>query len=216
MDEVLRDHLTMFETFFNAIGFKSRLGRVWGLLALSGKPMSAADITAELDMSAGSVSECLSELREWGAVTSEFSSEHRCQMHSPVSDTMSIVTTVLRRREQLAVQNFKDNARSALQYVAESYGADDPRARTLQSIVTTSEIAEATIQFFVAASSAVPKNDESRLARVVRRMAAIGMKVPGEINKFRNGRRKTGQLNGQTPPPESEARQPNVKEDAHV
>jgi DNA-binding transcriptional regulator GbsR (MarR family) len=52
MDEVLREHLSTFETFFNAIGFKSRLGRVWGLLALSGRSMSAAEITAELDMSA--------------------------------------------------------------------------------------------------------------------------------------------------------------------
>ena len=211
MDDVLREHLMTFETFFSAIGFKSRLGKVWKLLALSGKSLSAADIAKELDMSAGSVSECLSELREWGAATSEFSSEHRCQMHSAVSDTMSIVTTVLRRREQLAVQNFKDNARSALQYVAEKYGDADPRAHTLQSIVTTSEIAEATIQFFVAASSAVPKNDESRLARVVKRMAAIGMKVPGEINKFRNGRKRTGQLNGNGA--SSEVRE---EEDAHV
>ncbi len=201
MDEVLRDHLATFETFFNAIGFKSRLGRVWGLLALSGRPMSAAEITAELDMSAGSVSECLSELREWGASTSEFSSEHRCQMHSAVSDTMHIVTTVLRRREALAVQNFKENARSALRHVTDSYGEKDPRVRTLQSIVTTSEIAEATIQFFVATGSAVPADQNSRLARVVRRMTAIGMKVPGELSKFRNSRRKDSD---------------RVKEDAHV
>lgn len=194
MDDVLREHLITFETFFSAIGFKSRLGKVWGLLALSGRPLRAAEIAEELDMSSGSVSECLSELREWGAVTSEFSSEYRCQIHSAVSDTMSIVTTVLRRREQLAVQNFKDNARSALRYVTERHGEDDARVRTLQSIVTTSEIAEATIQFFVAASSAVPSNDESRLARVVKRMAAIGMKVPGEFNRFRNGRRRSTEV----------------------
>lgn len=201
MDEVLREHLNTFETFFNAIGFKSRLGRVWGLLALAGRPLSAADIARELEMSAGSVSECLHELREWGALNSEFSSEHRCQMHTAVSDTMSIVTTVLRRREQLAVQNFKDNARSALRYVSDKYGANDPRVRTLQSIVTTSEIAESTIQFFVAASSAVPGDQESRLARVVRRMTAIGMKVPGELSKIRNNR---------------VTRKSTVKEDAHV
>jgi DNA-binding transcriptional regulator GbsR (MarR family) len=145
MDDVLREHLKTFETFFSAIGFKPRLGRVWGMLALAGKPQSAADIARELDMSGGSVSECLSELREWGAATSEFSSEHRCQMHSAVSDTMSIVTTVLRRREQLAVQNFKDSARSALHYVTERYGDNDSRVRTLDSIVTISEIVEAMI-----------------------------------------------------------------------
>ncbi len=191
MDDALREHLSTFETFFQAIGFKQRQGRVWGLLVLAGEPLSAADIAELLGMSGGSVSECLSELREWGAVTSEFSSENRCQMHSPVSDTMSIVTTVLRRREQVAVSHFKDNARSALHYVVEAHGDDDPRVKTLQSIVNTSEIAEATIQFFVAASSAVPNNDDSRLARVVRRMASIGMKVPGEISKITNGVRKS-------------------------
>jgi DNA-binding transcriptional regulator GbsR (MarR family) len=207
MDNVLREHLKTFETFFSAIGFKPRLGRVWGMLALAGRPQSAADIARELDMSGGSVSECLSELREWGAVNSEFSSEHRCQMHSAVSDTMSIVTTVLRRREQLAVQNFKDNARSALTYVTERYGDSDSRVRTLESIVTTSEIAEATIQFFVAASSAVPSGDESRVARVVRRITAMGMKVPGEFNRLRSVRRK--QQNGK-------GGEVEVKEDAHV
>jgi len=201
MDEILREYLNTFETFFNAIGFKSRLGRLWGLLALSGRAMTAAEVARELDMSAGSVSECLNELREWGAITSEFSSDHRCQMHTAVSDTMSIVTTVLRRREQLAVQNFKDNARSALRHVTERYGPTDARVRTLQSIVTTSEIAESTIQFFVAASSAVPGDQESRLARVIRRMTAIGMKVPGELSKFRNNRM---------------ARKAALKEDAHV
>jgi DNA-binding transcriptional regulator GbsR (MarR family) len=204
MDEILHEHLNTFETFFSAIGFKPRLGKLWGLLALSGRSMSAAEIAEELDMSAGSVSECLNELREWGALNSEFSSEHRCQMHSAVSDTMSIVTTVLRRREQLAVQNFKNNARSALEYVTERYGTEDVRVQTLQSIVTTSEIAEATIQFFVAASSAVPKDDESRLARVIKRMAAIGMKVPGEINKFRSGRKKTAQVHSPAPVREQE------------
>jgi HTH-type transcriptional regulator, glycine betaine synthesis regulator len=201
MDEFLRQHLTMFETFFSAIGFKPRLGRVWGLLALAGEPLSAADIGRELDMSAGSVSESIAELREWGAVTSEFSSEHRCQMHTAVSDTLNIVTTVLRRREALAVQNFKENARSALRHVTDRYGEKDTRARTLQSIVQTSEIAEATIQFFVAASAAVPSGQESRLARVVQRMAAIGMKVPGELGRMRNNRRKAAAA---------------VKEDAHV
>ncbi|MCC6465142.1 MAG: hypothetical protein IT463_07370 [Planctomycetes bacterium] len=190
MDDILRHHLPTFETFFNAIGFKPRLGKVWGLLALMGRPLSAAEVARELDMSTGSVSECLSELREWGAATAEFSSEHRCQMHAAVSDTMSIVTTVLRRREALAVQQFKENARSALRHVTDRYGHSDPRVRTLDSIVTTSEIAESTIQFFVAASAAVPKDEESRLARVIRRMAAIGMRVPGELSKLSRVGRK--------------------------
>ncbi|MHC4840781.1 MAG: GbsR/MarR family transcriptional regulator [Planctomycetota bacterium] len=183
MDEVLRHHLGTFETFFSAMGFKSRLGRVWGLLALTGGPMSAAEIATDLDMSSGSVSEALSELRDWGAVTSEHSREHNCKVHSAVSDTLKIVTTVLRRREQLAVQNFKENASSALAHVNDTYGKDDPRTKTLESIVTTSEIAESTIQFFVAAGAAVPSGEETRLTRMLKRLAAVGMRVPSNISK---------------------------------
>lgn len=183
MDEVLREHLGTFETFFSAMGFKSRLGRVWGLLALTGRPMNAADIATDLDMSSGSVSEALSELRGWGAVTSEHSREQNGKVHSAVSDTLKIVTTVLRRREQVAVQNFKENARSALTHVTQKYGKDDARSKTLQSIVTTSEIAESTIQFFVAAGAAVPSGEESKVARVLKRLAAVGMRVPSNISK---------------------------------
>ncbi|MEE9312772.1 MAG: hypothetical protein V3V10_10230 [Planctomycetota bacterium] len=183
MDEVLREHLGTFETFFSAMGFKSRLGRVWGLLALSGHAMCAADIATDLDMSSGSVSEALNELRGWGAVTSEHSREHNGKVHSAVSDTLKIVTTVLRRREQVAVQNFKENARSALTHVTQKYGKDDARSKTLQSIVTTSEIAESTIQFFVAAGAAVPSGEESKVARVLKRLAAVGMRVPSKISK---------------------------------
>lgn len=149
MDNTLRDQLQTFESFFQAIGFKQRQGRVWGLLVLEGRPKSAADIAHELQISIGSTSECLTELREWGAVKSEFSPEHRCQLHSAVSDTLGIVATVLRRREQVAVQRFMESARSALDYVNERYGEEDPRAETLASIVSTAQIADAAIQFFV-------------------------------------------------------------------
>ena len=190
MDNFLREHLQTFETFFQAIGFKQRQGRVWGYLVLAGQPLSAAAIAADLGMSAGSVSDSLGDLREWTAVTSEYSSEQRCQLHSAVSDTLAIVTTILRRREALAVHNFKESAKAVLQHVQQVYGPKDSRVETLKSIVDTSEITEATIQFFVAASSAVPSGDESRLARVVRRMTAIGMKGANEISKLAPSRRK--------------------------
>ncbi len=183
MDERLREHLPTFERFFESIGFKPRLGRLWGFMVLSGRPLSSADIAHELNMSIGSTSESLTELREWGAITSEFSPQHRCHLHSAVSDTMSIVVTVLRRREQVAIARFKDSAANALGHVQQSYGKDDPRVAPLQSIVSTSEIAEAAIQFFVAASSGLPTEGNTRLNRLIRRLVEIGIRVPTEVAK---------------------------------
>lgn len=183
MDERLREHLPTFERFFEAIGFKPRLGRLWGFLVLAGKPLSSADIAHELNMSIGSTSESLTELREWGAITSEFSPQHRCQLHAAVSDTMSIVVTVLRRREQVAIAKFKESAAHALTHVQQSYGKEDPRATPLQSIVNTSELAEAAINFFVTASSGLPSEGQSRMNRLIRRMVEIGIRVPTEVAK---------------------------------
>jgi len=45
MDEKLREFLPQFETFFEAIGFKQRQGRVWGMLVLAGRPLSLAEIS---------------------------------------------------------------------------------------------------------------------------------------------------------------------------
>jgi DNA-binding transcriptional regulator GbsR (MarR family) len=183
MDDHLRDHLSNFERFFETIGFKPRLGRVWGLLTLAGKPLSSAEIAGELSMSIGSTSECLTELREWGAIKSEFSPTHRCQLHTAISDTMSIVATVLRRREQVAIARFKESMAQALEYVNNVYGPSDPRATVLQSIVGTSEIAEAAIQFFVSASSGQTQDPNSRFNRFVRRMLEFGLRVPGELTR---------------------------------
>lgn len=183
LDEKLREYLRDFETFFEAIGFKQRQGRVWGMLVLAGRPLSLAEIAEQLGISIGSASEALTELREWGAITSEFSPTHRCQLHSPVSDTLSIVATVLRRREQVAIERFKESARAALNMVQRG-DERDPRVETLQSIVTTSDIAQGAIQFFVTTANGTSMDTDTRLSRLMRRMMGMGAKLSNEAMKL--------------------------------
>ena len=60
-----------------------------------------------------------------------------------MGNTLSIVATVLRRREQVIFGQFKQNAEKTLIYIRERYGERDPRVLTLRSIISSCEIAEA-------------------------------------------------------------------------
>jgi DNA-binding transcriptional regulator GbsR (MarR family) len=89
-------------------------GSVWGLLVIAEEPLSNKQIAATLGISQGSTSTCLNELSEWGAIHSRFDPARRCNLHAPVGNTLSIVATVFRRREQVVFQEFRQAAERSL------------------------------------------------------------------------------------------------------
>ena len=184
LEEALRAELPVFEQFFKTFGFKRVHGRVWGLLVLGGRPLSIREITEELGLSQGSTSTTLNELAEWGAITSEFDSSRRCNLHSPVGNALSIVATVFRRREQVVFQQFKQTAQRSLEYVAGRYGERDPRVLTLRSIIATCEIAEALMQLVPNAVTSALGDPESLLARAVGTALKVGVGVPARLFSF--------------------------------
>lgn len=181
LDEELRAELSTFEVFFKTFGFKRILGRVWGLLVLAGQPLSNKEIARELGISQGATSTAVNDLAEWGAITSAFDSTRRCHVHSPVGNTLSIVATVLRRREQVMFGQFKAGAERTLAYVRERYGPKDPRVLTLRSIITSCEIAEALMQLIFSAVGSALGDSESLLSRAVFRALKVGMAVPARV-----------------------------------
>ncbi len=181
LDEELREQLQTFEVFFRTFGFKRILGRVWGLLVLSDRPLSSKEIAAELTISQGATSAAVNELAEWGAIASNFDSSRRCALHGPVGNTMSIVATVLRRREQVVFGQFKVGAQRALDHVRRRYGNKDPRVLTLRSIISSCEIAEALMQLVFNAVGSALGDSESLLSRAVSRALRIGMTVPAKL-----------------------------------
>ena len=181
LDEQLAAQLPTFEQFFKTFGFKRVHGRIWGLLVLVGRPLSAREIQVALSLSQGATSQAIHELQEWGAITTEFDSQRRCQIHAPVSNTLAIVATVIRRREQVAFQQFKLTAARTLTYVAERYGEKDPRVLTLRSIISTCEIAEAVISLVVSSVANALDDSQSLLHRAVSTALKVGLAVPSRI-----------------------------------
>lgn len=181
LDEPLAAQLPVFEQFFKTFGFKRVHGRIWGLLVLSGQPLSAREISSTLGLSQGSTSTAVNELVEWGAITSEFDSSRRCHLHSPVSNTLSIVATVMRRREQVAFQQFHAAAARTLAYVHERYGERDPRVMTLRSIISTCEIAESVVNLVVSSVANALEDSESLLHKAMNTALKVGMMMPSKL-----------------------------------
>ncbi|HPF13891.1 MAG: hypothetical protein H6830_10170 [Planctomycetes bacterium] len=180
LDPELSEALTTFEAFFKSFGFKRVHGRVWGLLVLAGKPLSSKELVTELSISQGAASTTLNELIEWGAVMSTFDPNRRCHLHSPVGSTLSIVATVLRRREQVAFSRFHTGMSRTLAYVQNKFGNKDPRVLTLRSILSTCEIADAVMQLVFTSVSGALGDPQSLLSRAVQAALKYGIGMDGK------------------------------------
>lgn len=178
LDETLAAELPTFELFFKTFGFKRVHGRVWGLLVLAGQPLSSREISSALSLSQGATSMALNELTEWGAVRSDFDAQRRCHRHAPVGNTLSIVATVFRRREQVAIGRLRVSAQATLGYVREKFGERDPRVLTLRSLLTSLDLADAVMQLVFSSVERALGDSESILSRAVGAALKVGLKAP--------------------------------------
>ncbi len=184
----LSRELPVFEQFFKTFGFKRLHGRVWGLLVLCDRPLSSKEICEQLGLSQGAVSETLSELTEWGAVLSSFDSARRCHLHAPVGNALAIAATILRRREQVAFQQFRATADRALEFIKGRYGERDPRVLTLRSIIAACEIAEALMKLLVSAVANALGDSQSILSRAIGAALKVGLGAPQSLFAPASGR----------------------------
>lgn len=183
LDAPLQAELPTFELFFKTFGFKRVHGRVWGLLVLAGQRLSSREISRVLRLSQGATSTALNELTAWGAIQSEFDADRRCHLHSPVGNTLSIVATVFRRREQVVLGRLKQTAQSTLGYVRREYGPRDPRVITLRSIISSLEIADAVMQLVFSSVERALGDSQSILSKAVGTALKIGMRGAGKRGK---------------------------------
>jgi len=181
VEDALLAELPTFESFFKTFGFKRVHGRVWGLLVLARRPLSSKEISQTLSISQGATSTTLSELAEWGAITSRFDSQRRCNLHEPVGNALSIVATVFRRREQVVFQQFRQTAERSLAFIRERHGEKDPRVLTLRSILTTCDIGEAVMQLVFSAVQNAMTDPESLLSRAVNAAFKVGVGLPARV-----------------------------------
>lgn len=168
-DDVLKE-LHHFENFFDRIGFKRIDGAVFGLLTLSCEPLSSEEIQLILNLSQSAVSQSLKNLNQFGAIETRDSRDRKLKVHLAKADSLQIVASVFRKREQEMVHEFKRMAQRILEIdqkenpkdVAKNPESNLRRIR-MKSIIKTCEMAEATMNFVIALTQLKNKDDYQKI-----------------------------------------------------
>ena len=145
--EILKE-LPHFEMFFNRIGFKRIDGSVFGLLVLAQKPLTSEEIEEALKLSQSAVSLSLKTLAHFGAIeTKDLRENSKARVHMAKEDSLNIVASVFRKREEEYIVDFKNMAKRVLD---KSTGTQNSaRKKRMQSIISTCEIAESVMNFVI-------------------------------------------------------------------
>jgi len=136
--------LRIFEDFLNSIGFKRLEGTVFGLLVLSDTPLTSEEIAKTLNLSQSATSTSLKTLAHYGAIETREGRENRAKLHTAKDDSLSIVASIFRKRDQEKIIGLKKAAERLLKTKS---NPDAPSYKRLKSIISTSEIAESVMNF---------------------------------------------------------------------
>jgi DNA-binding transcriptional regulator GbsR (MarR family) len=82
-----------------AWGFKRNMGRLWTVLYLENRPLSAAELGEKLSLSTGAISMLLTEMQEWGAIKKAWVPGERREYFEPETSIWKMVSRVFRERE---------------------------------------------------------------------------------------------------------------------
>jgi HTH-type transcriptional regulator, glycine betaine synthesis regulator len=95
-------------------GFKRNMGRMWTVLYLEDRPLSAGVLGERLRLSTGAVSMLLTEMQEWGAVKKAWVVGERREHYEAETSIWKMVSRVFREREltwiRTAQEAFEDAA----------------------------------------------------------------------------------------------------------
>jgi DNA-binding transcriptional regulator GbsR (MarR family) len=159
LDEVVQRVAQSIGGLIKFWGFGPHAGRVWAVLYLSPRPLSAPELAARLRMSAGLLSQTLTLLERWGVVTRFRAPGRKLLLHAGADDVWSTVTRVLSNRELGLVRDLvtlTDEAAAAARR-ARAAGADPRRVdhveRRVLALRRLARVGEALLAVLLAAGT---------------------------------------------------------------
>ena len=108
-------------------GFKRNMGRLWAVLYLSERPLSAPEIQSKLQLSSGAVSMTLNELMRWGVVKKVWIQGERRDHYAAEGNIWKMISRVFSERERVEVLDAIDIMEDAIRFLKNK--AVDPEAR---------------------------------------------------------------------------------------
>ena len=110
-------------------GFKRNMGRLWAILYLSDRPLSAPEIQDRLQLSSGAVSMTLNELTRWGVVKKVWIQGERRDHYAAEGNFWKMISRVFNERERVEVLDAIDIMEDAIQFLNDKAKNPEERAR---------------------------------------------------------------------------------------
>jgi DNA-binding transcriptional regulator GbsR (MarR family) len=110
-------------------GFKRNMGRLWGILYLSDRPLSAPEIQSRLQLSSGAVSMTLNELTRWGVVKKVWLQGERRDHYAAEGNFWKMISRVFNERERVEVLDAIDIMEDAIRFLKDKAKEPEERAR---------------------------------------------------------------------------------------
>lgn len=145
--------------------FKRNQGRVWALLYLRDKAMTAQEIQDALGLSKGAVSMLTRELEQWGVVLRVRDPSDPNWRFAAESDLMKMVGRVVEEREGALVRRVRLDLERA-QKLATQARVDAKVQERINRMVRLAQISERAVETFIATA----RFDFGRAADVLRKL----------------------------------------------
>ncbi len=110
-------------------GFKRNMGRVWTVLYLSERPLTAQDLRERLSLSTGAVSMTVTELVRWGVVKKVWIQGERREHFAAEGNLWKMISRVLRERERAEILDTITAMEDALRTIEPQTRSADARVR---------------------------------------------------------------------------------------
>ena len=110
-------------------GFKRNMGRLWAILYLSDRPLSAPEIQERLQLSSGAVSMTLNELTRWGVVKKVWIQGERRDHYAAEGNFWKMISRVFNERERVEVLDAIDIMEDAIAFVKDKAKEPGERVR---------------------------------------------------------------------------------------
>ncbi len=98
-------------------GFKRNMGRLWAILYLSDRPLSAPELQDRLQLSSGAVSMTLNELTRWGVVKKVWIQGERRDHYAAEGNFWKMISRVFNERERVEVLDAIDIMEDAIRFL---------------------------------------------------------------------------------------------------
>jgi DNA-binding transcriptional regulator GbsR (MarR family) len=128
--------------------FKRNQGRVWALLYLRGKAMSATEIQEALGLSKGGVSMLVRELEQWNVVVRVRVPRDDVWRYAAETDLMKMVGHVVSEREHQLVKSVRDDLEAALEDARDA-GVEAAVLARLRRMKTLADLVDRALKAFV-------------------------------------------------------------------